>query len=208
MNKNLLILGSPYSSTWSMRAFLCAYPIIDNFEVSWREFDENFKLKDTSLCPTNQVPVLYISNLKKPIIETFAIADVLTELGGLCWPKDRVDEWYAKSLCLEFQNQSSKLRELVPMDLRDGKNIFVNSEELDRWHKRLSDLLDAHNDDFLFGEISVADAWFAPLLCRFVRANYQMSPSVSTYYNRIKHTDGWRVWISKITHLYVRYAPQ
>ena len=45
MNRNLLILGSPYSSTWSMRAFLCAHPIINDFEIKWRKFDENSKEK-------------------------------------------------------------------------------------------------------------------------------------------------------------------
>jgi len=208
MNKNLLILGSPYSSTWSMRAFLCAHPIIDDFEIEWREFDENAKLIDTNFCPTNQVPVLYLSNLQKPIIETFAIAEVFSKLGGLSWPKDHVDEWYAKSLCLEFQNQTSKLRELIPMDLRDGKNISAIPKELDEWHKRLSDLLDGNYTEFLFGEISVVDAWFAPLLCRFVRVNYEMSPLVAAYYNRVKGTDGWRDWTSEITHLDVRYASQ
>tara|TARA_X000001036_G_scaffold438915_1_gene488113 strand:- start:367 stop:993 length:627 start_codon:yes stop_codon:yes gene_type:complete len=208
MNKNLLVLGSPHSSTWSMRAFLCAHPIIDDFEILWKEFDEKLKLKDATLCPTSQVPVLYLSNLNKPIVETFAIAEVFSKFGGLSWPKNRIDEWYAKSLCLEFQNQTSKLRELIPMDLRDNKIISTTPKELDEWHKNLSDLLDANHSEFLFGEISVVDAWFAPLLSRFVRVNYQMSPSVIAYYNRIKDTNGWRDWTSNVTHLDVRYASQ
>jgi glutathione S-transferase len=208
VNRNLLILGSPYSSTWSMRAFLCAHPIIDDFEINWKEFDANSKLMDTTLCPTNQVPVLYLANLQKPIVETFAIAEVLSELGGLSWPKDRSDRWYAKSLCLEFQNQANKLRELIPMDLRDGKNLSVTPKELDEWDRRLSDLLDTNHTQFLFGEISVVDAWFAPLLCRFVRVNYEMSPSVAAYYDRMIGTDGWKEWTSKVTHLDVRYASQ
>ena len=42
--------------------------------------DEKFKLKDASLCPTSQVPVLYLSNLNKPIVETFAIAEVFSKI--------------------------------------------------------------------------------------------------------------------------------
>ena len=94
------------------------------------------------------------------------------------------------------------------MDLRDGKNLSVTPKELDEWDRRLSDLLYTNHTQFLFGEISVVDAWFAPLLCRFVLVNYEMSPSVAAYYDRMIGTDGWKEWTSKVTHLDVRYASQ
>ena len=90
-----------------MRAFLCAHPIIDDFEINWKEFDANSKLMDTTLCPTNQVPVLYLANLQKPIVETFAIAEVLSELGGLSWPKDRSDRCMQKVFAWSFKTKQT-----------------------------------------------------------------------------------------------------
>lgn len=206
MNKNVLILGSPFSSTWSMRAFFCAFPIIDEFDIIWKDFDSNSKLRDTSFCPTKQVPVLYLSHLDNPIVETFAIADVFSKVGGLEWPNNEVEEWYAKSICLEFQNQTSNLRSLIPMELREGKEIVQNHNHLSEWHQKLENLLINKDNKFLFGKMSIVDVWFAPLLCRFARVNYPTSTIVDDYFKRMKVTLAWERWVAEIGGLDVRYA--
>ena len=109
MDKNTLILGSPYSSTWSLRAFLCASPILNEFNFIWKEFTSQSKLVDSTYCPTNQVPVLYLKEMDSPIVETFAIADVLSQIGGLTWPAKNNEDWLAKVSASNFKINHKKL---------------------------------------------------------------------------------------------------
>lgn len=205
MDNNTLILGSPYSSTWSLRAFLCASPILNEFNFIWKEFTSQSKLVDSTYCPTKQVPVLYLKEMESPIVETFAIADVLSQIGGLTWPAKNNEDWLAKSLCLEFQNQSQELRDLIPMELRSRPKLNRGHDLLEPWHQRLEKLLSNHDGQFLMGELSIVDAWFAPLYCRFIRSNFSISQRQSEYFQSLKATNGWQLWVSYIEDLAVEY---
>lgn len=203
---NRLILGTAWSSTWSMRAFLCAAPIRDRFDISWRDFDTQNKLIDTTDCPTSQVPVLKLAQSGITIVETFAIVDALADLGGLQWPTPRAIAWTAKSLCLEFQSQSGDLRRAIPMDLRQGSAQHINHPQLTYWHDRLEALHTQSTGDFLLGDYSIADAWIAPLYCRFLRVGYPISEMQRAYLTRLKQTDGWQQWTAFVDDLAAEYA--
>lgn len=53
-----MILGTPRTSSWSLRAYMAAGSLIDSTQISWRSFDAHSKLTDATDCPTRQVPVL------------------------------------------------------------------------------------------------------------------------------------------------------
>ena len=164
----------------------------------------SIEIVDSTYCPTNQVPVLYLKEMDSPIVETFAIADVLSQIGGLTWPAKNNEDWLAKSLC-QFQNQSQEIRELIPMELRGRPKLNRGHDLLEPWHQRLEKLLSNHDGQFLMGELSIVDAWFAPLYCRFMRSNFSISQRQSEYFQSLKATNGWQLWVSYIEDLAVEY---
>lgn len=190
-----LILGTPVQSSWSMRAYFCASPMQNQLSVSWREFDAGDHLTDTEGCPTGQVPVLRIEGLDQPVLETFVIAETLADYGGLGWPDDRQDRAVARSLCLEFQHQSETLRKTIPMNLADVTPGLSPNAELDFWLQRLNTQLGYSGGDFLFGEMGIADAWFAPVIARAIRADAIDGGRLAAYKQRLLRAPAWRQWL-------------
>ena len=190
-----LILGTAHQSSWSMRAFLCASPLIEAVTIDWRTFDQNDNLSDSTGCPTAKVPVLYINNRSAIIVESLAIAEILAELGGLQWPNDSVARATARSLCLEFQSNSTALRKAVPMDLSDNAQRLVPHHDLITWIERLEKLKKRSDGEFLYGQLSIADAWFSPLIARAVRCEMHFSPVLKAYFESLKATQGWKAWM-------------
>ncbi|MDF1766358.1 MAG: hypothetical protein P1V29_08255 [Gammaproteobacteria bacterium] len=194
-----LILGTPKTSSWSLRAYLSAGELINNATIDWRSFDEHSKLTDAMDCPTRQVPVLYTDEAPNvAIIETFAILEALAERGGLPWPVDALLRARARSLCLEFQHHSDELRKLVPMDFADTQQIAQAPASLYAWLERLEAVLEEGRGEYLFGELSAADAWFAPLIARGIRCRAIHSEALKRYAAALKHTAGWRQWVALV----------
>jgi glutathione S-transferase len=188
------ILGTPATSSWSLRAYLGAGELTKSANIDWRSFDAQSKLTDATDCPTRQVPVVYFDEAAPAIIETFAIIEALAERGGLCWPIDSLLRARARSFCLEFQHHSDALRTKVPMDFRDTQQIETAPAELFEWLSRLETLLNEGHGEFLYGELSAADAWFAPLIARGIRCRAIKSESLQRYTAALKNTQGWCQW--------------
>ncbi len=192
-----LILGTASQSSWSMRAFLCASPLIESLTIDWRTFDVNDRLADASGCPTGKVPVLYMHDANG-IVESFAIAETLAELGGLNWPKSSADRANARSLCLEFQATSDALRKAVPMDLSLDAETLIAHSDLLTWMQRLDKLLQQSDGPFLYGHLSIADAWFSPVIARAIRCDVLSTTALSAYFEALKLTQGWRCWMGYV----------
>ncbi len=193
------ILGTPATSSWSLRAYLAAGDLISSAHIDWRSFDANSKLTDASDCPTRQVPVVFFDEQAPAIIETFAILEALAERGGLRWPTDSLLRARARSFCLEFQHHSDALRAKVPMDFRDTQQIQTPPAELLQWLGRLESLVSEQHGEFLYGDLSAADAWFAPLIARGIRCRAIDSEPLQRYTAALKKTQGWRRWSELVT---------
>lgn len=193
-----LILGTAHQSSWSMRAFLCASPLIEDVTIDWRTFDQNDRLSDPAGCPTAKVPVLCINKRSISIVESLAIAEILAELGGLQWPKDWIARAKARSLCLEFQSNSEALRKAVPMDLSVDAQRLAPHHDLIAWVERLEKLMQRSDGEFLYGQLSIADAWFSPVIARAIRCDMHLSPVLQAYFESLKATHGWKAWMGYV----------
>ena len=80
------------------------------------------------------------------------------------------------------------------MDFRDTQQIKTPPAELFEWLSRLETLLNEGHGDFLYGELSAADAWFAPLIARGIRCRAIKSESLQRYTAALKNTQGWCQW--------------
>ena len=122
------ILGTPATSSWSLRAYLGAGELTKSANIDWRSFDAQSKLTDATDCPTRQVPVVYFDEAAPAIIETFAIIEALAERGGLCWPDDSLLRARARSFSTTARPCAQKSRwiSVIRSKLKPRRPSFSN----------------------------------------------------------------------------------
>jgi glutathione S-transferase len=166
--------------------------------------DSRFKQTITAINPVGQVPVLVDDDLV--VSDTLAIAEYLAERfpeHGL-WPRDRAARARARSVCAEMHSGFAALRGACPMNieahlpqigalvLRDNAAVRSDLARLtDRW----SSLLREHRGPMLFGEFSIADAFYAPVVMRLKTYALPVTVEVSAYMARVVALPGVRAWI-------------
>ena len=204
-----LYIGNKNYSSWSMRPWVLMRQsgiAFDEVMVRFDGFsaDSRFKQTITAINPVGQVPVLVDDDLV--VSDTLAIAEYLAERfpeHGL-WPRDRAARARARSACAEMHSGFAALRGACPMNieahlpqigalvLRDNAAVRSDLARLtDRW----SSLLREHRGPMLFGEFSIADAFYAPVVMRLKTYALPVTVEVSAYMARVVALPGVRAWI-------------
>ena len=106
--------------------------------------------------------------------DTLAIAEYLNELmpeAGLL-PADRVLRAHCRSICGEIHSGFTTLRASLPVNLKGhfpGFKIWSRAQaDIDRVCAIWRECLAASGGPFLFGERTMADAMYAPVVTRFM----------------------------------------
>ncbi len=105
--------------------------------------------------------------------DSLAICEYVCELAGRGWPADRAARAIARSVCAEMHSGFSILRSQWPMNARAaGRRTAPNPEraaDIARIEELWSDCRRRFgaSGPWLFGEYSVADAMYAPVVLRF-----------------------------------------
>jgi len=168
-----LVIGNKRYSSWSMRPWL----VLKAFGIPFEEVrilldrpDTSSKIAEYSLA--GRVPVLISGEMT--IWDSLAICEFLAEQYPLMnlWPEDLAARAMARSICAEMHAGFSALRHEMSMDIQaylPGQGRTAGSQsDIGRiseiWENCLS-RFGAHA--YLFGEFSIADAYFAPVVMRF-----------------------------------------
>ena len=169
-----LLIGNKTYSSWSMRAWLVA-------KASGLEFEEvcidiysdevRERLKDIS--PSGLVPVLEEDHLT--VWDTLAIAEYLHEKApdASLWPQEMERRAWARSVSAEMHAGFAALRQELPMHLRKTEKRAGISEEVKTQIQRISEVwtqcreANRSRGDYLFGDFSISDAMYAPVVTRF-----------------------------------------
>lgn len=182
MSELTLIIGNKNYSSWSLRPwFWMRYHNIDFKEVRVPLFTEH----------TNAQLKKYYSNYKVPVLldgdfivwDSMAILEYLAEkfpqFKGL--PDEREDRAMVRSVCAEMHSSFSAMRAELPMNCRktfsDIKLSSSAREDIERitalwrYFRRRYE----HRGPWLFGDFSIADAVFAPVVIRFKGYNIELS---------------------------------
>lgn len=199
-----LVIGNKNYSSWSLRSWLL-------LAEAGIEFEEQRVLLDTestaaelaAISPGCRVPVLILDD--HVIWDTLAIAETVAERWPekSLWPADAVARAHARSVCAEMHSGFFALRESMPMNCRAmGRKVSLPDEltaDIDRifeiWtdcHRRYSTL-----GRWLFGEFSVADAMFAPVVLRFRTYGINLPESASTYPARLLESESMQDWLAE-----------
>jgi glutathione S-transferase len=186
-----LVIGNKNYSSWSMRPWL----VLKAFGIQFEEVRISLGRPDTSAriaqySSAGRVPILVDGEIK--IWDSLAICEYLAEQfpdKGL-WPRDVAARAQARSICAEMHSGFGAVRSAMWMNIRasfPGKGRTPETQsEIARICEIWEDCL-AHSGGrgFLFGDFSIADAFYAPVVMRFRTYGVWLPPAVQAYVNRV-----------------------
>jgi len=200
--KPKLIIGNKNYSSWSLRAWLL-------LKEAGIEFSEHRIALDTpdsaseiaTYSSAGCVPILQLDDLT--VWDTLAIAETVAEQwpDKRLWPADREARAHARAISAEMHSGFPDLRTCLPMNCRAmGRKITLPDavgNDIDRviaiWaecHKKYGD-----KGGWLFGEFSIADAMFAPVVLRFRTYGINLPESAGFYPQRLLESEATQEWL-------------
>ncbi|MGA2491750.1 MAG: glutathione S-transferase family protein [Roseiarcus sp.] len=199
MPRTTLTISSKNYSSWSLRGWLMAKLAgIDFEEVVVEPNDADARAEILLLSPSILVPCLTCAELK--VWDTLAIGEFLNEIApkaGLL-PKDRAKRAHCRSVCGEMHSGFVSLRQALPMNIRaefaDFKIWSKAQADIERILVIWRECLSAYGGPFLFGEVSMADAMYAPVVSRFRTYGVQLDGPAKTYAAHVWDLPAMREW--------------
>lgn len=196
-----LVIGNKNYSSWSMRPWVLLRQVEIPFEEVQLKFDQDTKVVGVEkYSPTRKVPVLLIDG--EPVWDTLAICETVAELypAKRLWPEDERARRGARSACAEMHSGFQALRGKMPMNIRashPGKGMTPESrKDIERvvalWTQCRERFGGAGN--FLFGRFSIADAFYAPVVMRFVTYGVKLSPIAQAYCEAVQSLSAVHEW--------------
>ncbi len=204
-----LYIGNKNYSSWSMRPWVLLKQAglpFEEVKVRFDSFDpqSSFKQSLRSLTPAGKVPVLMDDGFA--VWDTLAIAEYLAEKfpQAALWPQDMKARARARSVCAEMHSGFGALRSHCPMNIeaslpqvgalamRDQPAVRA---DLERIVAMWTELLKEHKGPMLFGEFSIADAFFAPVCMRIKTYWLPVPNHITAYIQRVAALPGVKAWI-------------
>jgi glutathione S-transferase len=200
MAKATLTISSKNYSSWSLRGWLLT-------KFSGLEFEEVVVAPDD---PSARAEILLLSSsILVPCLrhdgatvwDTLAIAEYLNETmpqAGLL-PADRIQRAHCRAISGEIHSGFTTLRASLPVNL---KGYFPNFKvwsraqaDIDRVCSIWRDCLALSGGPFLFGERSMADAMYAPVVTRFMTYDVKLEPGLKAYADTIMAMPEMQEWV-------------
>jgi glutathione S-transferase len=204
-----LFVGNKNYSSWSMRPWVLMRQAGIPFKqhmVRFDSFDEDSLFKRTlaDLTPTGKVPLLLDGELE--VWDTLAIAEYLAEQFPEkdLWPQDKAARARARSVCAEMHSGFGALRSNCPMNIEASlpevgallwRDKAAVRNDVQRIVQMWSGLLEEYGGPMLFGEFSIADAYFAPVCMRLRTYMLPLPISIADYVQRVSQLPGVAEWI-------------
>ena len=174
--------------------------------VRFDSFDANsqFKRQLKAVTPVAKVPVLVDGDIT--VWDSLAIAEYLAEQypDKHLWPQDKAARARARSVVAEMHSGFGALRSHCGMNIearlpevgeivwRDQPAVRADVQRLvEMW----SELLDQHGGPMLFGQFSIADAFYAPVCMRLATFALPVPEHITAYVQRVQQLPGVKAWI-------------
>ena len=187
-DKLTLVIGNKNYSSWSLRAWLALEMTGAPFEEIVIPLDrEETAAAIAAHSPSRRVPVLKHGAFQ--VWDSLAIAEYLADLfpAAALWPSDRQARARARTVTAEMHAGFAALRKAMPMDLRARHALPPKAADLDADITRICEIWQdcrehfGQDGAFLFGSASIADAFFAPVVSRFVTYRPQLPETAKRY---------------------------
>jgi glutathione S-transferase len=201
MNELLLTIGNKNYSSWSLRAWILMKHLGLAFSERMLPLDTPEFARDiAALTGAKRVPFLRHGDLQ--VWDSLAICEYACELSGGGWPRDRGARAVARSVCAEMHSGFTVLRSQWPMNARaEGRKTAPNPERA----AEIARIEDLWNDcrtrfgaggPWLFGEYSVADAMYAPIVLRFRTYGPRLRDTSTAYMATVLADAHLRDWLA------------
>jgi glutathione S-transferase len=201
MKEFTLVVASKNHSSWSLRAYLALAQTGQPFRevvVPLDQADSAARISQYS--PSGRMPALLHGELV--IWDSLAICEYLAEQfpQAKLWPQDTAVRAVARSVTAEMHSGFTALRSHMPMHLRarrpgEGRAPGV-AEDISRitslWRECRSRF--GQGGPFLFGAFSIADAFYAPVVTRFVTYGVELDAVGAAYRDAVLALPALKAW--------------
>ena len=199
MTTTSLSISSRNYSSWSLRGWLlCKFAGLPFETVMLPVNDASARAELLLLSPSFLTPCLTYEDVQ--VWDTLAIGEFLNEIvpeAGL-WPADWAERSHCRSICGEMHSGFANLRAALPMNLKashPGFKVWAGAQaDVDRIAAIWRECLAASAGPFLFGELTVADAMYAPVCTRFATYDVALDPVCAAYRDRILALPYMKEW--------------
>ncbi|HWV09281.1 MAG TPA: glutathione S-transferase [Pseudomonas sp.] len=196
-----LVIGDKTLSSWSLRAALA-------LELAGADYDEQLivlnrpdtRARMLEQSPAGKVPVLKTED--GPVWDTLAIAEYLAERfpEAALWPREPYARAVARSVCAEMHSGFVGLRTHLPMDLKRDQALEAIPEVAQADIERVCALWAdcrarfGQQGPYLFGEVSLADAFFAPVAARLHSYQVALPAEAQAYVDTLYQWPAFQRW--------------
>jgi glutathione S-transferase len=204
-----LLIGNKNYSSWSMRPWV----LLTEFDIPFEEVrvpfesfapDSRFKAAVAERSPAGKVPVLVDDGFA--VWDSLAIAEYVAEKfpAKALWPRDARRRARARSVCAEMHSGFGTMREVFGMNIEAslpevGARVLADNAaaraDLARMTTLWQEALASSGGPFLFGDYSIADAYFAPVVMRLRTYALPVPADVAAYLDRAVAAKGTAAWI-------------
>jgi glutathione S-transferase len=196
-----LLIGDKNYSSWSMRPWV----LLKHFGIPFEEVsvelgEPGSKAAILAHSPSGKVPYLSDDD-GLAVWDSLAIAETLAERfpQHALWPRDPVARGVARSISAEMHSGFGELRTNMWMNIRasfPGKGATPGTlADVARIEAIWSGCLAQYGGPFLFGEFSIADAMYAPVVMRFNTWKPALSETAAAYARRVMELPAVCAWI-------------
>lgn len=202
MSMPVLVIGNKNYSSWSLRPWL----LLTQFEIPFKihqlmlctpSFDQDITTYDAA----GKVPVLQDGDTL--VWDSLAICEYVSErwLAGAGWPSEIAQRAKARSISAEMHSGFFALRELMPMNCRRRGTLAITADvqaDIDRiqgiWQQCRAQ--NQSRGPWLFGDFSIADAMYAPIVSRFHSYGVILDGLADEYATMVKASAAYQSWIT------------
>ena len=201
MTELTLIIGNRNYSSWSLRPWLAmraAGLAFDEVVIPLDQPDTASRIASWSAA--GRVPVL--RHGERIIWDSLAICEYVAELApeARLWPADPEARAVARSVSAEMHSGFVALRGAMPMNIRatrPGLPVDPDTQaDIDRivtlWRDCRREF--GASGPFLFGEFTIADAMYAPVVCRFHGYGVDVGEDAARYIEAVRALPAMREW--------------
>jgi glutathione S-transferase len=200
-----LVIGNRNYSSWSLRAWLLLKHLgleFDEIVIGLDRADTRDQVEQHS--PSGRLPVLLHGELR--IWDSLAICEYAAELAEKGWPRSREARAVARAACAEIHSGFTTLRSLWPMNARARNRHTAVTGSLEADIERIDEIWNDCRGRFgaggawLFGEYSVADAMYAPVVLRFNTYGARISQTARWYMASVLEDAALQEWLQLAKH--------
>ncbi|MGB5416245.1 MAG: glutathione S-transferase, partial [Polyangiales bacterium] len=186
-----LVIAPLNYSSWSVRAWLALDHSGADFKTHEIELfvDPGWREKVLQFSGAGKVPVLIDANLS--VHEALAICEYAAERfpAAKLWPDDSSLRARARAVSTEMSTGFVSIRNEMAMNYRGTSSRFSPSDATSREIERVLDIwsasLSTSPGPYLFGDFSIADCMYVPVLSRFRTYGVALQGQVAGWEARI-----------------------